>query len=73
MLEIQKYIPANIKVHHVRGQQDKKKRREQPAMAEKINIMTDKIIGKNATTLKPIHIQNTLLAVKKNQYKNKTK
>ena len=34
VLEIQKYIPNNIKVNHVRGHQDKKKRKEQLTMAE---------------------------------------
>ena len=63
VLEIQKYIPANIKVHHVRGHQDKKKRKEQLTMAEKLNIMADKIIGKNATNPKPLHIQNIPMAV----------
>ena len=54
MLEIQKYIPNNIKVNHVRGHQDKKKRKEQLTMAKEMNIMADKIIGKNASNPKSI-------------------
>ena len=34
VLEIQKYIPDNIKVHNVRGHQDKKKRKEQLTMVK---------------------------------------
>ena len=63
MLEIQKYIPNNIKVKHIRGHQDKKKRKEQLTMAENLNIMANKIIGKNASNPKSIHIQNTPMVV----------
>ena len=42
MLEIQMYIPNNIKFNYIRGHQDKKKRKEQLTMAEKLNIMADK-------------------------------
>ena len=63
MLEIQKYIPDNIRVNHIRGHQDKKKRKEQLTMAEEMNIMADKIIGKNASNPKSIQIQNTPTAV----------
>ena len=35
VLEIQKYIPKNVKVNHVRGHQDKKKRKEQLTIAGK--------------------------------------
>ena len=52
MLEIQKYIPDNIRVNHIRGHQDKKKRKEQLTMAEKLNIMADTIIEKNASISK---------------------
>ena len=38
-------------------------------MAENLNIMADKIIGKNASNPKSIHIQNTSMAVYiKNNY-----
>ena len=56
VLEIQKYIPDNIKVNYVRGHQDKKKRKEQLTIEEQLNIFADRIIGKNATNSKPIPI-----------------
>ena len=45
VLEIQKYIQTTVTVTHVRGHQDKKKRKEQLTMAENLNIMADKIIS----------------------------
>ena len=63
MLEKQKYILNNIRVNHVRGNQDKNKRKDQLTMAEKLNIMADKIIDKNTSNPKSIHIQNTLMTV----------
>ena len=41
-----------MEVNHVRGHQDEKKRKEQLTMAENLNIMADKIIGKNASNPK---------------------
>ena len=52
-----------MEVNHVRGHQDKKKRKEQLTMAENLNIMADKIIEKNASIPKSIHIQNTPMSV----------
>ena len=63
VLEIQKYIPTTITVTYVRGHQDKNKRKEQHTMVENLNIMADKIIGKNTSHPKPIHIRNTPMAV----------
>ena len=52
-----------MEVNHVRSHQDKKKRKEQLTMAENLNIMADKIIEKNASIPKSIHIQNTPMSV----------
>ena len=42
---------------------DLKKRKDQLTMAENLNIVADKIIGKNASHPKSIHIRNTPMVV----------
>ena len=48
ILQLQKYTPCNITVRYVCGHQDKRKRKNQLSLAEKLNINADKIIGKHA-------------------------
>ena len=61
VLEIQKYTPTTVMVTHVRGHQDKRKRKGQHTMVENLNIMVDRMIGKNASN-------PNLLRVKINHY-----
>ena len=55
-------------VSHVKGHQDRLKRKKQGTMAETLNIKADKIVGKHASIPKSIYIRNIIMAV----YINKT-
>ena len=68
VLVIQTYIPTTVTVTHFKGRQDRKKRKDQRIIAENLDIKVDRIIGKNASTSKFIHIRNTPIVV----YINKT-
>ena len=63
VLEIFTCIPTTFTVTHVKGHQDRKKRKDKRIMEENLNIKADKIIEKHTSISKYIHICNTPIAV----------
>ena len=63
MLEIKKYLPTKLNVHHVKGHQDKNSRTKELSISARLNIAADKLIGKNAKAPLMINIKNTPMAV----------
>ena len=63
MLEIKKYLPNKLKVHHVKGHQDKNSRTKELTLSARLNIAADKLIGQNAKAPLMTNIKNTPIAV----------
>jgi len=49
ILKIQRYFPCKFKIKHVRRHQDKRVRKENLTIAEKLNIKADRSIGEKAS------------------------
>ena len=62
MLEIKKYLPNKLNVHHVKGHQDKNSRTKELTLS----AAADKLIGKNAKAQLMTNIKNTPIAVYSN-------
>ena len=66
ILKIQRYLPCKFSMKHVKGHNDKRVRKEQLTMAEKLNIEADQLIGAKASIPKKFNIKNTPFAVNVN-------
>ena len=58
-----KYLPTKLKVHHIKGYQDKNSRTKDLSLSARLNISADKLIGENAKAPLMINIKNTPIAV----------
>ena len=63
ILKIQRYFPCKFKMKHVRGHQDKRVRKENLTIAEKLNIKADRSIGEKVSIPKKMNRNNSSFAV----------
>ena len=63
ILKIQRYFTCNFSMKHVKGNDDKRVRKEKLIMTEKVNIKADQLIGAKASIPKRFNIKNTPFAL----------
>ena len=63
VLIIQKCIPTTFETKHIRGHQDRRRRKDLLRLVERLNIQSDHIIGANAIICKKINIKNNTIEV----------